>query len=99
VISGGQAAITILKETFMESEQIEVVFLELKYCELCGGLWLRAKDSAEVYCESCAEQMYDFPAIGVHHRRRRRMRLAQELEIDSTEGNRMVVVCTEGGNA
>jgi len=83
----------------MKSEQIEVVFLELKYCEFCGALWLRPKDSGEVYCESCAEQMCEFPAIGVRHRRRRRMRLAQELEIEGAEGSRLVVICSEGGNA
>jgi ribosomal protein L37AE/L43A len=28
--------------------------VELKYCERCGGLWLRFKGSEVVYCPSCA---------------------------------------------
>ena len=37
----------------MKAEQMETVFLELKYCERCGGLWLRRKGDAQVHCESC----------------------------------------------
>jgi hypothetical protein len=28
--------------------------LELKYCERCGGLWLRPKGSDLVFCAPCA---------------------------------------------
>jgi hypothetical protein len=34
-----------------------LLLLELKYCEACGGLWLRQAGSLEVYCERCAERM------------------------------------------
>jgi hypothetical protein len=34
----------------MEASDIQV---ELKYCERCGGLWLRPQGSAGVYCEGC----------------------------------------------
>ena len=27
--------------------------LELKYCERCGGLWLRPCGAAVVYCRAC----------------------------------------------
>ncbi len=27
--------------------------MELKYCERCGGLWLRLKGSEVIYCPSC----------------------------------------------
>ena len=37
----------------MKAEQMETVFLELKYCERCGGLWLRQKGDAQVHCEAC----------------------------------------------
>ena len=37
----------------MDAEQMETVFLELKYCERCGGLWLRRKGDAQVHCEAC----------------------------------------------
>lgn len=38
----------------MEIDELEVVHLELKYCESCGGLWLRPKGSSQVECASCA---------------------------------------------
>ena len=38
----------------MEPEEGEALQLELKYCERCGGLWLRLKGTQEIYCSSCA---------------------------------------------
>ncbi len=35
--------------------------LELKYCERCGGLWLRLHGDTEVYCAACRRQMTAFP--------------------------------------
>jgi len=37
----------------MEQRSSEIQ-MELKYCERCGGLWLRLKGSQLVYCPSCA---------------------------------------------
>ncbi len=37
--------------------------IELKYCERCGGLWLRYAGSAESYCETCAPEMREM-AVG-----------------------------------
>ena len=34
--------------------------LELKYCERCGGLWLRQKGMQQVYCASCLPKMAEF---------------------------------------
>jgi hypothetical protein len=31
----------------------QVVYLELKYCERCGSLWLRHADSDGIYCVRC----------------------------------------------
>jgi hypothetical protein len=28
--------------------------LELKYCERCGGLWLRPVGGGQIYCAGCA---------------------------------------------
>jgi Zn-finger nucleic acid-binding protein len=39
----------------------EVLRLELKYCERCGGLWLRPAGGTQVYCASCARQMSELP--------------------------------------
>lgn len=35
----------------------EATELELKYCERCGGLWLRRTGSDEVYCTDCVPKM------------------------------------------
>lgn len=45
----------------METETIELIQLELKYCERCGGLWLRLKGSDQVYCATCEPLMADLP--------------------------------------
>lgn len=34
-------------------EQQKIIRLELKYCERCGGLWLRPAASPDVYCPRC----------------------------------------------
>lgn len=33
------------------------VKIELKYCERCGGLWLRDAGDPQVYCAACAPAM------------------------------------------
>ncbi len=35
--------------------------LELKYCERCGGLWLRPVGGGQIYCVSCAREMAQLP--------------------------------------
>jgi Zn-finger nucleic acid-binding protein len=45
--------------------------LELKYCERCGGLWLRAKGAAEVYCRACSREMAEYPAARLSKGKRR----------------------------
>jgi hypothetical protein len=43
-----------------ESEQ-GGVRVELKYCEHCGGLWLRALGAGGVYCDKCQAKVADLP--------------------------------------
>jgi Zn-finger nucleic acid-binding protein len=38
------------------------VGVELKYCEHCGGLWVRERGAGIVYCEKCQPQVADLPA-------------------------------------
>lgn len=38
----------------MESIDSNAIQMELKYCERCGGLWLRIRGSEIVYCPSCS---------------------------------------------
>jgi len=37
--------------------------LELKYCERCGGLWLRPQGGEAVYCARCAEAIAELPPV------------------------------------
>jgi hypothetical protein len=34
---------------------------ELKYCERCGGLWLRPVGGGQIYCAACWRQMAQLP--------------------------------------
>ncbi len=36
--------------------------VDLKYCERCGGLWLRTRGAAAVYCSPCGREMAELPA-------------------------------------
>ncbi len=45
----------------MESPQIQVV---LKYCERCGGLWLRPQGADGVYCAGCRICLAAMPKSG-----------------------------------
>ncbi len=35
--------------------------MELKYCERCGGLWLRECGAGVVYCDNCLPELADLP--------------------------------------
>jgi hypothetical protein len=37
------------------------VRVELKYCEHCGGLWVRERGAGIVYCEKCQGKVDDLP--------------------------------------
>ncbi len=39
------------------------IVLETKYCELCGGLWLRAAGSADDCCPHCRALEADLALI------------------------------------
>ena len=36
---------------------------ELKYCERCGGLWLRPAGGEQIYCAGCGREMAKLPAV------------------------------------
>jgi Zn-finger nucleic acid-binding protein len=57
----------------MEGEEIQV---ELKYCERCGGLWLRPRGTDGVYCASCRERLAAMPDPGEAPPRKARRRRA-----------------------
>lgn len=35
--------------------------MELKYCEHCGGLWVRESGAGTIYCENCLPKVADLP--------------------------------------
>ncbi len=45
----------------MELDELEIVEMELKYCELCGGLWMREQGSGALYCGACENRMSMIP--------------------------------------
>jgi Zn-finger nucleic acid-binding protein len=66
--------------------------VELKYCERCGGLWLRPTGADGVYCVSCHALLKNRPDPGDaparkarrrKDRRRERGPLESELQRDS----------------
>jgi len=42
---------------FMNTLETGEVPMELKYCERCGGLWLRRQGEDVVYCRGCLEHL------------------------------------------
>jgi hypothetical protein len=44
-----------------ETESQVDLKMELKYCERCGGLWLRECGAGTVYCANCAGDVSELP--------------------------------------
>jgi uncharacterized Zn finger protein (UPF0148 family) len=64
----------------MEGSEIQV---ELKYCERCGGLWLRPQGTNGVYCASCRLRLAAMPNPGeAPPRKARSRRKARERATD-----------------
>jgi len=58
--------------------------LELKVCEGCGALWLRAGVGDGVYCSKCAFQLSKFPVAKGKHPGGRPRRLARASMCSAT---------------
>ena len=78
----------------MESLEDLLVAMELKYCERCGGLWLREKTIQEIYCPECAPEMAGLPRG--HAKRVLVVDSGDDVEACLAE---LTAVCGEGGNA
>ena len=46
-----------------ENKNVELLRMELKYCECCGSLWLRQCGSTQIYCASCSPNVLLWPAV------------------------------------
>jgi Zn-finger nucleic acid-binding protein len=67
----------------------EAIQLDLKYCERCGGLWLRRKGTSGVYCAGCKEHFEALPNRGAAPprkvRRRKSRAAAKNAHADPAE--------------
>lgn len=79
----------------METDFVEVLEVELKYCERCGGLWLRPLGLQEIYCPTCTPLMADLPLP----RRRRASLIAPDDRALKGECRELRAFCAEGGHA
>jgi len=62
------------------------VGVELKYCEHCGGLWVRECGSGLIYCEKCRLAVADLPVPKKPVRRvRPPVRMERTFEQDTFE--------------
>jgi Zn-finger nucleic acid-binding protein len=67
----------------LQGPEIQV---ELKYCERCGGLWLRRQEAKGVYCAPCRARLEARPkppeasAFAVRCRKRRQRETAPQRE-------------------
>jgi Zn-finger nucleic acid-binding protein len=63
---------------FDDVRRIEEIAVELKYCERCGGLWLRRQGTADVYCGGCCARLTELirqPIIALERKRPRPVRV------------------------
>ena len=69
----------------MEGQEIRV---ELKYCERCGGLWMRPRGTDGVYCASCRVRLAAMPdpeGTPPHEARHRRKARVQGTDLHTEE--------------
>jgi Zn-finger nucleic acid-binding protein len=81
----------------MEVEDLEVIELELKYCERCGGLWLRLRGAQEVFCAPCVVKTGELP-ISRKRKNWQRLPANHKTEIRG-ECIELTAIYLEGGNA
>lgn len=77
----------------MTTEIIELIEVELKYCERCGGLWLRRIGAQQVYCPGCVPEMADFPLARNKRARAGSSASGSDLETEQAEFG---ICCVEG---
>lgn len=78
-------------------ELLSGIDVELKYCERCGGLWLRPVGGRQIYCPPCIPKMARVPFRGM----KQTSQAYAETEGESYEGTctEILAFCPEGGNA
>ncbi len=69
-----------------ENESTGEVRMELKYCERCGGLWLRPTDGGQIYCAACGRAMAELPPASYDRMGGPRMPQGPRWEFDEGVG-------------
>lgn len=70
--------------------------VEMKYCERCGALWLRAIGSRDIYCCQCEHQMRELPLAGYQKAGMRR-RKTDSSELSMLHGSSELATSNCGG--
>lgn len=65
--------------------------LELKYCERCGGLWLRPVGGGQIYCTVCSRAMAELPPPSTEVKRKATRRRDWKVE-EEFEGYRIAEI-------
>ena len=65
--------------------------MELKYCERCGGLWLRPVQGRQIYCVTCARAIAELPPASTEVKRTRQSKRDNSEFEDEYEGYRLSV--------
>ena len=74
---------------FIDRTEGTGIQVELKYCERCGGLWLRLQAANGVYCAGCRARLEAMPDPGEAPPRKARFR--RKARRQGTEGQRDVL--------
>jgi Zn-finger nucleic acid-binding protein len=88
---------------FISETEGQQILVELKYCERCGGLWLRPQGTDGVYCASCRELFAAMPDPGEapapkpRHRRPKARAQKQGAEVQRKDlMNAVRIDCLQG---
>jgi uncharacterized Zn finger protein (UPF0148 family) len=91
---------------FMGRKAGQEIQVELKYCERCGGLWLRPRGTDGVYCASCQVRLAAMPNLEearpreARHRRKARVLGTdlhrEELEKREELQRQVLIECLQG---
>jgi hypothetical protein len=88
----------------MDAEIIDMLAemeVELKYCERCGGIWLRPVGGREIYCPPCIPKMAQIPFRGMKTTSVAYLNRTDEESHGAIVGHcpELLAFCPEGGNA
>ena len=92
-----------MKTKARESGLFNELQFELKYCERCGGLWLRPVGGGQIYCVACGREMAELPPAS-HEPETARMPQGPRWGVDESdfegyEGDEGVDLDASGGVA